>query len=178
MIESSLGTSLDVLATVYLSQGDYDRAKSVAIRSLTIREKPPDGKQIDTAVSLEMLGLIEMRGGHQDKALPHYTKALELRESVMHENSQSIGNNLLAICFIYLNDERFNNATLFESEKYFIKLTKFRERVHGPASPETMFSLVGHAELLDRLGRTKDLADMNKRIEEIENNKKALMNTK
>jgi tetratricopeptide (TPR) repeat protein len=76
-------TSLNTLALVLHSQGDYEAAQPLIERALTIREKMLGTQHHYTAHSLSSLAALLHSQGDYVPALPLYERALDTYEKVL-----------------------------------------------------------------------------------------------
>ncbi len=77
----STALSLNNLAVLYYSMGQYDRALPLHESALEIRKSELGDRHPDTATSLNNLAELYRSIGQYDRALPLYESALEIRKS-------------------------------------------------------------------------------------------------
>ena len=94
-------TSLNNLAVVLGSKGDYEGAEPLYRRALEIREKVLGREHPDTATSLNNLAVLLENKGDYEGAEPLYRRALEIYEKVFgkeHPNTITLKKDLAALC--------------------------------------------------------------------------------
>ena len=168
--DPSLIGCFDLAATVYLKNGDLDRARSFATRSLALCDTRTRKDQLAMARSLELLGAVEMGRGRQMEALPLYLKSLKIRKIHTNSNSSSIDNVLQTISFIIVKS--CDKIDLPAHEETLISWLSLRERVFGLESAELVVSLAVYAEFLEKQDRNVERDRIDARIEKIVTSKK------
>jgi tetratricopeptide (TPR) repeat protein len=76
-------TSLNNLAALLDSQGNYEGARPLYERALAIKEKVLGAEHPNTAISLNNLALLLYSQGNYEGARPLYERALSIREKVL-----------------------------------------------------------------------------------------------
>jgi CHAT domain-containing protein len=95
-----VATSLNNLALLYSSQGNYGKAEPLYLRSLAIYEKVLGREHPDVATSLNNLAGIYQSQGNYGKAEPFYLRSLAILEKVLgseHPNVATSLSNLAAL---------------------------------------------------------------------------------
>ncbi len=135
--------SLNNLAYLLLSQGDYEGARPLLERALVIREYVLGPEDPDTTVSLNNLaGLLQSQGDY-DGARPLFERALAIHLKVRgaeHPNTSRSLNNLANL--LRAQGDYEGARPLLE------RALAIREKVLGPEHPDTATSLNNLAELL------------------------------
>ena len=93
-------TTLNNLAELYRSMGDYAKAEPLYQRALKIREKALGPDHPDTATALNNLAGLYRSMGDYAKAEPLYQRALKIREKALgpdHPDTATALNNLAAL---------------------------------------------------------------------------------
>jgi CHAT domain-containing protein/Tfp pilus assembly protein PilF len=93
--------SLNNLAAIYDTLGQYDQALPLYQRALAIREKVLGLEHADTAGSLNNLAYLYKSLGQYDQALPLYHRALAIREKVFGFEHADTANSLNNIAFFH-----------------------------------------------------------------------------
>jgi tetratricopeptide (TPR) repeat protein len=139
----STATSLNNLALLLASQGDYEGARPLDERALAIREKVLGPEHPDTAESLNNLAGLLYAQGDYEAAGPLYERALAIYEKVLgaeHPGTATSLNNLAGL--LYAQDDYDRARPLYE------RALAIREKVRGPEHPDTATSLNNLAFLL------------------------------
>ena len=122
---------------------DYDEAKSLYERSLSIREKAFGRAHPLTATSLHNLARLFRDQGHFAEARELYERALAIREKVCgpdHSETAATLNNLASL----LQAE----GKLLLVRPLFERALAIREKMRGPEHPQTAASLINLARIL------------------------------
>jgi len=137
ILEAKLGpehpdvaTSLNNLAGLYKSMGDYEKALPLYKRALDIREKVLGTQHPSVATTLNNLAGLYKSMGDYEKALPLYQRALDIREKVLGTQHPFVATTLNNLAGLYYHTERYEEALpLFE------RSLKILEIKFGPAHP-------------------------------------------
>ncbi|NJR51652.1 MAG: tetratricopeptide repeat protein [Leptolyngbyaceae cyanobacterium CSU_1_3] len=84
-----LARSLSYLGLLYKSQGRYEAAEPLYVRSLQIREQQLGGDHPATATSLNNLAMLYESQGRYEEAEPLYVRSLEINQKTLPENHPS-----------------------------------------------------------------------------------------
>jgi len=96
-----VASSLNNLALLYNSQGNYAKAEPLYVRSLAIWEKVLNSEHPDVATSLNNLaGLYESLGNYA-KAEPLYLRSLAIREKVLGSEHPDVATSLNNLAGLY-----------------------------------------------------------------------------
>jgi tetratricopeptide (TPR) repeat protein len=126
----SVATTLNNLAGLYKSMGEYEKALPLYKRALEIYEKVLGPEHPDVATTLNGLAGLYESMGEYEKALPLYKRALETREKVLGPEHPSVATTLNGLAGLYYHIEKYDEALplLERSLEIF-------ERKLGPAHP-------------------------------------------
>jgi tetratricopeptide (TPR) repeat protein len=93
--------SLNNLAGLYQTQGDYAKAVPLFKRSLAIREKALGPDHPDVAMSLNNLAGLYQTQGDYAKAVPLYRRALAITEKALGPDHLDVATNLNNLAGLY-----------------------------------------------------------------------------
>ncbi len=145
--DAATATSLNNLAVLLDSQGNYAEARPLYECALKIREEVLGPKHPHTATSLNNLAVLLKSQGNYDEARPLYERALKICEEVLgpqHPNTAKSLNNLAALLRSQGNNE--------EARPLYERALKICEEVLGPQHPDMAGSLKNLAALLESQG--------------------------
>ena len=147
-------TSLNNLASLLNTLGEYDAARPLYERALAIYEKVLGPDHPSTATSLgNLAGLLDTLG-ESDTARPLYERALAIYEKVLgpdHPDTATSLNNLA----VFLR----NAGSLEEAEPLHRKLLTHQVRAHGEGSLETATALSALGQTLRLKGALAEAED-------------------
>ena len=141
-------TSLNNLAALYDTLGQYDKALPLYQRALAIREKALGPEHNDTASSLNNLAWLYDALGQYDKALPLYQRALAIKEKVLGPEHAETAVSLNNIAYLYDALGQYDKALPLYQRALVI-----REKVLGPEHTDTAHSFNNIAALYNTTGQ-------------------------
>ena len=147
-LEAELGTSLNGLASIYRSQGHFDRAEPLLQQALELRKRILGENHPHYATSLNNLAGLYYLQGLFEQAEPLYQQALELRKRILGENHPAYATNLNNLALLYNSQGRFD-----EAEPLCQKALKLRKHILGENHPDYAISLNNLALLYNDQGR-------------------------
>ncbi len=151
-------SSLNNLAALYESMGEYDRALPLYEASLEIRKSELGDRHPDTASSLNNLAELYRLMGEYDRALPLYEAALEIRKSELGDRHPNTATSLNNLANLYQSMEQYDRAfPLYESA------LEIRQSELGDKHPDTAASLNNLAHLYSAMGNNHDAEALYKR---------------
>jgi CHAT domain-containing protein/Tfp pilus assembly protein PilF len=127
---------LDLLGSVYRSQGEFERAEQLIRRGLTIREAALDPNHPDVAQSLKNLANVYQSQGLYDRAEPLYQRALEIRTATQGKNHPSVAGLLNNLAVLYDRQGLYRRA-----EPLYQRALEIREAAFGKDHPIVATSL-------------------------------------
>ena len=128
-----LASSLNNLAGLYSSMGEYDRALPLYESALEIKKSELGDRHPDTASSLNNLAGLYESMGQYDRALPLYESALEICKSELGDRHPSTATSLNNLAVLYYNTDRLSEAVTMMS-----KAVKIWEQSLGTKHPNTI----------------------------------------
>ena len=145
----STGTaeSLNNLAWIDYSMGNYAKAEPLFQRALKIREKALGPEHPLTAMSLDGLALAYREMGDYAKAEPLFQRALKIDEKALGPEHPGTATVLRDLAWLYMWMGDYAKA-----EPLFQRALKIREKALGPDHPNTAQSLDNLASLYDETG--------------------------
>ena len=139
--------SLNNLAVMRQSQGDYAAARPLFERALAVREKVLGPEHPDTATSLATLAILLQAQGDYAAARPLFERALAVREKVLGPEHPST-----AACLDNLGSLLQAQGDYAAARPLFERALAIREKVLGPEHPSTAACLATLASLLHAQG--------------------------
>ena len=139
--------SLNNLAVLYDSMGDYAKAEPLYRRALAIHEKALGPEHPDTATSLNNLAGLYNSMGDYAKAEPLYRRALAIREKALGPEHPATATSLNNLAGLYRAMGDYAKA-----EPLYRRALAIREKALGPEHPSTATSLNNLAELYKAMG--------------------------
>ena len=144
----NLANSLNSLAELYLSTGQYDRALPLHESALKIRKLELGDRHPDTAMSLNNLAALYASMGQYDRALPLHESALEIRKSELGDRHPDTAMSLNNLAALYSSTGQYDRALpLCESA------LEIRKSELGDRHPDTANSLNNLAALYASVGQ-------------------------
>ncbi len=139
--------SLDSLALLYDSMGNYAKAEPLYARALAIREKALGADHPDTANSLGRLATLHQSMGNYAKAEPLFVRALTIDEKALGPDHPDTGIDLnnLALIYRYMGDYA-------RAEPLYTRALAIKEKALGADHPKTATSLNNLAVLYVAMG--------------------------
>lgn len=156
----------DAIVTFY-QQGEFSKAKPIAIEQLRIRKSILGLKHPDTVISLNNLAAIYQATSDYTKALPLYQQSLGISKEILgkeHPDTATTHNDL-AMLYQAIGDYSKALPLLKQS-------LEIRKKVLGLEHPDTVTSLKNLALLHQSMGDDKQAAPLHKKS--LESNRKAL----
>jgi tetratricopeptide (TPR) repeat protein len=150
--------SLNQLATLYDSQGKYDEAEPLFLRSLFIREKQLGENHPDVATNLNNLASLYESQRKYNKAEPLYRRSLAIRENQLGKNHPYVAESLNNLAELYRKQGKYNEADPFHRRSLAI-----REKQLGENHPHVAQSLNNLALLYNDQGNYADAKDLSER---------------
>jgi tetratricopeptide (TPR) repeat protein len=142
--------SLNQLARLYNSQGKYNEAEPLYLRSLSIREKKLGENHPDVAQSLNNLAELYRNQGKYNEAEPLYRRSLSIWEKQLGENHPDFAISLNNLALLYNSQGKYN-----EAEPLFLRSLSIRENQLGEDHPDVANSLNNLALLYNYQGKYK-----------------------
>ena len=176
----SVATTLNNLAELYESKGDYEKALTLYMQSLEIRENVLGPQHQSVAATLKNLAeLYENMGdyvattlnnlaefyknmGDDEKTILFYKRSLQISESVLGPKHPSIVPTLNNLAGLYRNIEDYETAL-----PLYIQSFEISENVLGPEHPSVATILNNLAELYKIMGDYEKALLLYKRTLEI-----------
>ena len=144
----NLANSLDRLAMLYESMGQYGRALPLYISALEIKKSELGDRHLSTAMSLDDLAGFYEFIGQYDRASPLYELALEIYKSELGDRHPDTANILNNLAGLYSSMGQYNRALpLYESA------LEIRKSELGDQHPDTATSLNNLAGLYESMGQ-------------------------
>lgn len=136
----NVATSLNNLAELYKTQGQYSLAETLYKRLLAIREKSLGLDHPDLAMTLNALGWLYNIQERYDKAEPLLKNALAIREKALGPDHPDVAESLVSLAGLYKYQGQFTLA-----ETYLKRSLVILGKAHGPDHPDV-------ASVLNNLG--------------------------
>lgn len=186
----SVATSLNNLAFLYHSQGNYAEAEPFLQRSLQIYEQSLGDSHPFVALSLNNLGSLYHSQGNYAEAEPLYQRSLQIREQSLGDSHPAVANSLNNLALLYRAQGNTEKALPLLSKQLSIEETNFaqmlsvgsdaRKQAYAYTLQRSTFTTLSFAQqspqsseltrlafetLLRRKGRVLDaLTDSNQRL--------------
>ncbi|KAK3176975.1 hypothetical protein OEA41_008301 [Lepraria neglecta] len=144
-------TSMNNLALVLSSQGNYEEAERIDRQALALRETVLGKEHPDTLGSMNNLAEVLSSQGNYEEAERIHRQALALRETVLgkeHPSTLTSMNNLASVLSSQGNYE--------EAERIHRQVLALNETVLGKKHPDTLTSMNNLAWVLSRHGNYED----------------------
>ena len=129
----STASSLNNLAELYRTIGQYERALPLYESALEIRRSELGDRHPDTAQGLNNLAALYSSMGQYERALPLYESSLEISRSELGDRHPSTATSLNNLAVLYYNTDRLPEAVTMMSEA-----VKIREQSLGTKHPDTI----------------------------------------
>jgi tetratricopeptide (TPR) repeat protein len=117
---------LSNLATIYLAQGEYDKAEKFALLAFDMLNCLVAEEHPDVAMLLNNLATIYLAQGEYDKAEPLFLSALEMRKSLLGDEHLDVATSMNTLGGLYLAQERYD-----EAESLFLSALEMRKSLLG-----------------------------------------------
>ena len=140
-------TSLNRLAVLLYSQGDYAAARPYSERALAIREKVLGPEHADTARSLNNLAMLLQAQGDYTAARSYIERALAINDKTLgpeHPDTALNLNNLASLLY--------SQGDYAAGRSYIERALAIDEKALGPEHPRTATDLNNLAMMLDARG--------------------------
>jgi tetratricopeptide (TPR) repeat protein len=134
--------SLNQLAILYNSQGKYNEAEPLYLRSLSIREKQLGENHPDFAQSLNNLAELYNSQGKYEEAESLYLRSLSIWEKQLGENHPDVATSLNNLAQLYYFQGKYE-----EAEALYRRSLSIWEKQLGENHPHVAASLSGLANL-------------------------------
>ncbi|MFC1591068.1 CHAT domain-containing protein [Thermodesulfobacteriota bacterium] len=123
---ADFANSINLLATLYRINGDYNNAEPLFLRVLQLSEKIYGREHAEVAKSQESLGTLYCSMGYFNDAEKLFKKALKIKEKVIGQQSLEVAQTINNLAEVYKTTADYKKAeTLYE------KALKIRESFSG-----------------------------------------------
>ncbi len=139
----STATSLNSLALLLKSQGNYEEARPLFESALAISEEVLGPRHPHTARSLNNLALLLESQGNYEEARPLFERALAIQEEVLGPKHSDTATSLSNLALLLESQGNYE-----EARPLFERALAISEEVLGPKHPDTATSLNNLAALL------------------------------
>ncbi|XYI00861.1 tetratricopeptide repeat protein [Sorangium sp. So ce1128] len=139
--------SLNNLALLYDTKGDYAKAEPLHQRALRIKEKELGSEHPDVATSLNNLASLYQTEGDYAKAEPLYQRALRILEKALGSEHPDVATLLDNLASLYFTKEDYAKA-----EPLFQRALRILEKALGSEHPDVATSLNNLASLYQTEG--------------------------
>ena len=146
--DSETSTSLSKLASLYKSEGQYDKAELLYKRALAIAELQLGPDHPSTGTRLNNLGSLYNLMGRYSEAEPLLQRALMIAEKQLGPDHPQTGGRLNNLGLLYVSMGRYS-----EAEPLYQRSLTIVEKQLGPDHPDTGIRLSGLAWLYQSMGR-------------------------
>jgi tetratricopeptide (TPR) repeat protein len=143
--------SLHQLALLYKSQGKYNEAEPLYLRSLSIYEKQLGEDHPHVATSLNNLALLYRNQGKYEEAELLFLRSLSIMEKQLGENHPDVAASLNNLALLYDSQGKYN-----EAESLYLRSLFIREKQLGENHPDVATSLNNLAELYRNRGKYEE----------------------
>lgn len=147
--------SLNNLAMLYRVMGKYEQAEPLFQRALTIREQILVPDHPDIATSMNNLAQLYRDQQKYEQAEPLLLKALAMRKRSLGPNHSDVANSLYNLGKFYQDKKAYAIA-----EQYFQQALAIRRQVLGPEHPDVATTLKDYADLLRKMKRKLEAAEL------------------
>lgn len=100
-----LGQGLQLLAVQAFGAGDYQYARTVALRALDLQMRLLGDAHPDLAKTIQVLGALELVAGHGPAAVVHFKRAAKLLEESLGDDHPNYGQILVNLGNAYVESE-------------------------------------------------------------------------
>jgi len=142
-LEAKLGSehtdvslTLNNLATIYESMGDYEKALPLYQRALEISENVLGPQHPNVAAALDNLAVLHYHKRDYEKALLFYQRALEISENVLGPQHPDVAINLNNLAGLYESMGDYE-----KSLQLYQRVLDIRENVLGPQHSDVAITL-------------------------------------
>ena len=169
ILEANLGpehpdvaTTLNNLAGLYKSMGEYEKALPLYKRALEIYEKVLGPEHPSVATMLNNLAGLYKSMGEYEKALPLYKRALEIYEKVLGPEHPDVATTLNNLAGLYKSMGEYEKALpLYKRD------LEISEKVLGPEHPDVATMLNNLALIYESMGEYEKALPLHNRALEI-----------
>ncbi|RYP29542.1 hypothetical protein DL767_006670 [Monosporascus sp. MG133] len=154
--------SMDILALVLDSLGEYEEAEQIHRQTLELRQKVPGKEHPSTLASMNNLALVLDNQGKFDKAEQIHRQTMELRQKVLgkeHSDTLTSMNNLANV---------LHSQGKYEEAKEMHRQTlELIEKVLGKEHPDALASMNNLALVLDNQGKYEEAEQIHRQSLEL-----------
>ena len=144
---SNVATTLNNLALLYKSMGDYEKTLPLYKRALDIREKVLDPQHPFVAITLNNLAELYRQMRDYEKALPLFQRALDIREKVLGPQHPDVAQTQNNLSLLYKSMGNYEKAL-----PLFQRALEIYEKVLGPEHQNVATTLDNLASLYNHMG--------------------------
>ena len=139
------------LASLYESQGQYEKAESLYLQVLELRQAQLGQDHPDIATDLDNLAGLYRSQGQYEKAKPLYLQALALRQEQLGEEHPNVATSLHNLAGLYWSQGRYE-----EAESLYLEDLGLSQKLLGEEHPDVATSLHNLAGLYWSQGRYEE----------------------
>jgi tetratricopeptide (TPR) repeat protein len=143
----AVASSLNNLALLYHSQGQYVAAESLYKQAMAIRERATGPEHPDVATNINNLAVLYHNRGQYAQAESLYQRALAIREKALGPEHPAVADSLNNVALLYCNQGQYAQAGPF-----YQRALAIREKALGLEHPDVANSLNNLAGLYDNQG--------------------------
>jgi tetratricopeptide (TPR) repeat protein len=144
----AVANSLNNLAGLYESQGQYAQAEPLYQQALAIREEALGPEHPDVAISLNGLAGLYRTQGQYAQTEPLYQRALAIQETALGPEHPAVATSLNNVALLYCNVGQYAQA-----EPLYRRALTIQEKALGPEHPAVATSLNNLAGLYHNQGQ-------------------------
>jgi tetratricopeptide (TPR) repeat protein/CHAT domain-containing protein len=133
----AMAISLNNVAWLYDSLGDYSRAEPLYKRAVQIQELVLGPEDPNTAVSLNNLAELYRAKGDYKNSEPLHQRALRIQEKVLGKEHPTLATSLNNLGLLYCDVGNYAKA-----EAMHLRALEIREKALGPVHPDCAASLI------------------------------------
>ena len=157
--------SLNQLALLYISQGKYNEAETLLLRSLSIMEKELGENHPHVATSLNNLAELYHSQGKYNEAEPFFLRSLSIYENQLGENHPDVANSLNNLAGLYRSQGKYKVA-----EPLCLRSLSIYENQLGENHPHVATSLNNLASIYNYQGKYNEAEPLHLRSLSIREN--------
>jgi len=124
-----LAKSLNKLAVLHDTQGEYEKAEQYLTKIVEIYKKGGKSHKLDLATTLSNLGAVHYAQEQYDKARPLFHQAIEMREQELGQDHKDLVNDLKNLAGLHARQQEYEQA-----EPYLKRALSIIEKTSGPDS--------------------------------------------
>jgi tetratricopeptide (TPR) repeat protein len=117
---------LERLGFYYYQRGCYSEAETVLAQALHLQERQRSTDRLDTAQTLNSLGLLTQRLARYREAEAFHQRALEIREDVLGADHSKTAESLYNLATLYENNGQYQQAA-----QIYLRVLSIDERIGG-----------------------------------------------